>query len=81
LHLTMGPYPFRTDNAAQFWRKITCPVLVVDGADTQLNIHEAERAKRRAYLPNHRHVVLAGAGHMMQRHQPDALARHLLELL
>ena len=30
---------------------------------------------------NHRHVTLAGAGHMMQRHQPEALAELLLELV
>ena len=81
LHMTMGPYPFRTDNAAQFWRKITCPVLVVDGGATMLNLDERERAARRTMFANHRHVVLPGAGHMMQRHQPSALARLLLELL
>jgi pimeloyl-ACP methyl ester carboxylesterase len=81
LHLTMGPYPFRRENAAQFWKRVTCPVLVVDGAQTIMNLPDAERATRRAYLANHRHVTLAGAGHMMQRHQPDALAKLLLELL
>jgi pimeloyl-ACP methyl ester carboxylesterase len=80
LHLTMGPYPFRRDYAAQFWKRVTCPVLVVDGAQTMLNIPEPERALRRAYFANHRHVSLPGAGHMMQRHQPDALAKLLLEL-
>ena len=39
-----------------------------------LNLPEPERAARRACFANHRHVVLAGAGHMMQRHQPEALA-------
>jgi pimeloyl-ACP methyl ester carboxylesterase len=81
LHLTMGPYPFRRDFAAQYWKRITCPVLVVDGAETRLNLPEAERAARRAYFASHRHVVLPGAAHMMQRHQPDALAQLLLELL
>ncbi len=80
LHLTMGPYPFRRDHAAQYWQRITCPTLIVDGAETRLNLPEAERAARRAYFANHRHVVLPGAGHMMQRHQPQALADLLLEL-
>ncbi len=80
LHLTMGPYPFRRDFAAQYWQRITCPVLVVDGGATMLNLPEDERAARRAYLANHRHVTLPGAGHMMQRHQPEALAQLLLEL-
>lgn len=77
LHLTIGPYPFRRDHAAGYWRRISCPVLVVDGAQSLTNLPDAERAARRACLANHRHVTLAGAGHMMQRHQPEALA-HLL---
>jgi len=80
LHLTMGPYPYRTAYVTQYWRAITCPVLVVDGAETRLNLPEPERAERRAHFANHRHVVLPAAGHMMQRHQPDALAKLLLEL-
>jgi pimeloyl-ACP methyl ester carboxylesterase len=80
LHLTMGPYPFRRDYAAQYWKRIICPVLVVDGGATIMNLPDAERATRRAYFANHKHVVLPGAGHMMQRHQPDALAKLLLEL-
>jgi len=74
LHLTTGPYPFRRDAAAQFWRKITCPVLVVDGAQSKLNLSESERASRRGELANVSHVVLPDAGHMMLRHQPAALA-------
>jgi len=76
----MGPYPFRVDHAAQYWRRITCPVLCVDGAKSMLNLGDAERAARRAHLSNVRHVVLDGAGHMMQRHQPAALARLLAAL-
>jgi len=80
LHLTMGPYPFRRDFAAQYWKRVTCPVLVVDGGATMLNLPDPERAVRRVLFPNHRHVVLPGVGHMMQRHNPDALAQLLLEL-
>ena len=74
LHLTQGPHPFRRDFAAQFWRRIACPVLVVDGADSTLNLPLAERELRRAALRDVRHAILPGAGHMMQRHQPAALA-------
>ncbi len=80
LHLTQGPYPFRRDVAAQFWRRIACPVLVVDGAESRLNLPEAERDSRRAELRNPRHVVVPGAGHMMMRHQPAAIAALLVEL-
>jgi pimeloyl-ACP methyl ester carboxylesterase len=80
LHVTEGPYPFRRDHAASFWRRIACPVLVVDGERSMLNLADAERAARRAEIPNCRHALLAGAGHMMQRHQPEALADLLLTL-
>lgn len=80
LHMTMGPYPYRRAVAAQFWSRITCPVLVIDAAQSRLNLPEAERAARRASFANHRHVTLDGAGHMLQRHQPARLANLLLEL-
>jgi pimeloyl-ACP methyl ester carboxylesterase len=80
LHATMGPYPFRRDHAVRYWRRIACPVLVVDGARSMLNLPDAERAARRAELPGSRHVVLDGAGHMMQRHRPAELAQLLREL-
>ncbi len=81
LHLTMGPYPYRLDTAIKYWTRITCPTLIVDGADSKLNLPIAERAARRAHFANHRHVVIPGAGHAIQRHQPATLAEHLIELL
>lgn len=81
LHMSMGPYPYRRDSAQQFWTRITCPVLIVDAAQTSFNLPEPERAERRAFFANHRHVVIDQAGHMMQRHQPDRLAQLLLALL
>ncbi len=80
LHLTSGAYPFRRDAAAQFWKRITCPVIVVDGAKTELNLPEPERALRRGYFANVRHEILAESGHMMARHQPEELARILATL-
>lgn len=81
LHMTMGPYPYRRDVAEQFWSRITCPVLVVDAAQSRLNLGEDERAARRAFFANHRHVTIDRAGHMLQRHQPEQLAALVLELL
>ncbi|HEY5925691.1 MAG TPA: alpha/beta hydrolase [Kofleriaceae bacterium] len=80
LHITFGPYPFRRENAAQYWKRIACPVLIVDGGATIMNLPDPERAARRAHFANHRHVVVPGVGHMMQRHNPDAIAKLLLEL-
>jgi len=79
LHATFGPYPFRLDTMRRYWERITCPVLVVDGAESRLNLPEAERASRRASLADHRHVVIEGAGHAVQRHQPARLAELIVE--
>jgi pimeloyl-ACP methyl ester carboxylesterase len=74
LHLTAGPYPFRRDAAAQYWKRVACPVLVVDGARSMLNLPEAERATRRAMFTTMRYELLPESGHMMARHQPAELA-------
>ncbi|MFT3699531.1 MAG: alpha/beta hydrolase [Kofleriaceae bacterium] len=81
LHLTMGPYPFRRDAAAQYWSAIECPVLVIDGAKSTLNLAPEERAARRAMFKQHRYEVLPESGHMMARHQPHELAALLASLL
>jgi pimeloyl-ACP methyl ester carboxylesterase len=80
LHLTMGPYPFRRDYAAQYWRRVACPVLIVDGEKSTFNLPNAERELRRNMFANHRYVTLPDAAHMMQRHQPAALAELLAGL-
>jgi pimeloyl-ACP methyl ester carboxylesterase len=77
LHLTAGPYLYRKDVAAQFWGKIRAPVLVVDGAESRLRIPDAEAAARMVCFGDAHRVVIAGAGHAVQRHDPDRLA-HLI---
>lgn len=74
LHLTHGPYPYRVDVARQFWTKVTCPVLILDGAASRLNLPIPEREARRAAFANHRYEVVADAGHALHRHQPAAVA-------
>jgi pimeloyl-ACP methyl ester carboxylesterase len=81
LHLSLGPIGFSTDVAETFWRRITCSVLLVDGAKSNLNHTPEERERRRAFLPDPQVVVMPDAGHMMQRHQPAELSRILLEFL
>ena len=80
LHMTQGPYAFRLDVAVKFWQRVTCPVLVVDGADSRLNLPLAERAARRAHFARCEHVVVPDAGHAVQRHQPARIAELLRAL-
>jgi pimeloyl-ACP methyl ester carboxylesterase len=81
LHMTMGPYPYRLDTAIRYWTAIKCPVLMIDGAESQLNLPIAERAARRAHFKNPRHAIVPAAGHALQRHQPAAVAELILSLL
>ncbi|MGE3547625.1 MAG: alpha/beta fold hydrolase [Kofleriaceae bacterium] len=81
LHMTFSPYPFRLDTAIRYWQRISCPVLIIDGEQSKLNLPEDERARRRTRFAHHRHVVIANAGHTIHRHQPAALAREILTLV
>jgi pimeloyl-ACP methyl ester carboxylesterase len=77
LHLTLGPVPFVVEIAQQFWRRINCPVLLVEGAASRMRHGQEEADRREGCLPHARHVELPGAGHMMQRHAPALLAAEL----
>jgi pimeloyl-ACP methyl ester carboxylesterase len=84
LHNTPGPYPFSIDNAAQFWQRVACPVLFVTATESDFHLAPDDTARRIAAFkksPGVRVEQLAGAGHMMQRHQPQALATLLAEFL
>jgi pimeloyl-ACP methyl ester carboxylesterase len=72
LHATFGPYAYRLETAKKYWAQITCPVLAIDGAQSRLNLSDAERAARRATFKNIRHLVIDNAGHAVQRHQPHS---------
>jgi pimeloyl-ACP methyl ester carboxylesterase len=80
LHHTFGPYAYRLETARKYWERVACPVRIVDGAQSKLNLAEAERASRRASFRDHEHVVIDRAGHALQRHQPRRLAEIILEL-
>lgn len=77
LHLTRAPYPFRLEVALAMWSAISCPVLLVDGA--QSDRLPPDYARRLAAFRDVRRVVLEGVGHMMMRHEPDAVGRVLVE--
>jgi pimeloyl-ACP methyl ester carboxylesterase len=80
LHLTRGPYPFRLDHTAAFWRRITCPILMIEGADSVF-LEMPGIEERYASFPAHQRVQIANAGHMMIRHAPAEVARLLASFL
>lgn len=81
LHVTRGPYPFAAEVGERFFAAIKCPVLLVDGAESQLFISREDAERRAAVIAHAERHTVAGAGHMMQRHQPEALAHRLLAFM
>ncbi len=83
LHHAVSPNGFEVAVAQKFWRQVTCPVLHVEGAESDFlrTLSAEEIARRRDTFAHSTTVTLAGAGHMMQRHQPAALANALLTFL
>jgi pimeloyl-ACP methyl ester carboxylesterase len=58
----------------EFFRRIECPVLIVDGTES----HQARRNdKQPRYdaIPHCRHAAIARAGHMVHQDQPEELAK------
>lgn len=81
LHVTPGPYPFTIEAARSFWRNISCPVLLVAAENSEFKYDDADLARRVGSFVNPRVVTLPDCGHMMQRHQPAALAQLIADFL
>jgi pimeloyl-ACP methyl ester carboxylesterase len=80
VHVTRGPYPFRLEQWAQYWRAIRCPVLLLEGEATELP-PPSDAAERVACLRDVRTRVVPRAGHMMMRHEPALVASAVLDFL
>jgi pimeloyl-ACP methyl ester carboxylesterase len=80
LHQTQAPLPTSVAQARAFWRRVSCPVLYVEGADSYLRLPPADVDERLAAL-RARRVTLAGSGHHPHLEQPEALAQALVGFL
>ncbi|HZP40250.1 MAG TPA: alpha/beta hydrolase [Candidatus Binatia bacterium] len=80
LHRTTTPQPYSRAQAAAFWRRIACPVLYVEGAESALRLDASDVADRLRVL-RARRVTLPGSGHHPHLEVPDALAGVLVEFL
>ena len=80
LHRTTSPQPFYVEQFLEFLRRVTCPSLVVQGAESN---HRArgDIETRYGLLPDATLVTLPEAGHMVQQDNPLALARTLAPFL
>ncbi len=71
LHRTRSPQLFHLSHARAFWERIDCPVLYIDGAESQFRYPEAEA---RASGLAQEIETIDGAGHMIHHEQPAALS-------
>ena len=80
LHQTTAPQPFYLAQAQAFWRRITCPVLYVDGGASAMHLPSAELAEHLALLRANR-ATIDGAGHHPHLERPEALADAVVQFL
>jgi pimeloyl-ACP methyl ester carboxylesterase len=80
LHRTTAPQPFYAAQAIEFLRRIACPVLTVDGAESrQIRRHDSKQ--RLEEIRDRKQVVIENAGHMVHQDNPLALAKVVAEFL
>jgi pimeloyl-ACP methyl ester carboxylesterase len=73
LHRTAAPQPFYTAQALEFFRRIACPVLIVDGAESR-QTRRTDKQQRYAAIRDHQILTVARAGHMVHQDNPAQLA-------
>ncbi len=80
VHATRGPYPFRLEASRSFWSAVRCPVLFVEGTESEIP-PPPDMAERLRAFRDLRRASVPGAGHMLLRHRPGEVARLILEFL
>ncbi len=80
LHQTTSPVPFSRARALASWRRVACPVLYIEGAQSGLRLAPDDRDERLAAL-RARRVAVPDAGHHPHLEQPEAFARLVVDFL
>ena len=84
-HKTVNPYLFRIDEAIACWRRVTAPVLLVSGRQSEIPARMKDTpeqlAERKGAYRDRREEVLEDCGHMMHHDQPQRLARLIEDFL
>ena len=84
-HKTFNPYLFRIDEAIACWRRVTAPVLLVSGRQSEIPARMKDTpeqlAERKGAFRDRREVELDDCGHMMHHDQPQRLARIIEDFL
>jgi pimeloyl-ACP methyl ester carboxylesterase len=70
-----SPYPFQPEVAAAYWQDITCPTLLLWGADSPAHPRQvAAYSERLAHFRGAQAQEIPAAGHNLHLHQPQAVA-------
>jgi pimeloyl-ACP methyl ester carboxylesterase len=80
LHRTAAPQPFYTEQALEFFRRIECPVLIVEG-EASRQTRRTDKQERYDAIRNHRRMIIDQAGHMVHQDNPVALAEVIATFL
>jgi len=84
-HKTFNPYLYRIDEAIACWRRVTAPVLLVSGRQSEIPARMKDTpeqlAERKGAFRDRREVVLDDCGHMMHHDQPQRLAQLIEDFL
>lgn len=73
LHRTTAPQPFYSGQAIEFFRRIHCPVLLVQGNESR-HTPRPDMRQRLEAIAERRTVGIEAAGHMVHQDNPEALA-------
>jgi pimeloyl-ACP methyl ester carboxylesterase len=77
-HKVANPYPFRIEESLAIWRRVTAPVLLVNGKDSHipgwLRDTPEQLAERRGAFRDMREIDIEDCGHMMHHDQPERMA-------
>ena len=81
-HKIVNATLYRYEEAVACWKRITAPVLWVEGEEwdtlKSYGPSAGQLVERRAAFPDLRHMTIPGSGHMLHHDQPEALA-HAIE--
>jgi pimeloyl-ACP methyl ester carboxylesterase len=86
-HKRSQPILYRVEEVMACLKRITCPVLCVEGSQTMYfmlfngKFTREEFLLRVQHVPDFRMVAIADAGHMLHHDQPEALAAHIAAFL
>ena len=80
LHRTTSPQPFYSRQAIESLRRIECPVLLVEGKQSQ-QTRRHDKQQRMDAIKDKRLVDIEDAGHMIHHDNPQALADVVAEFL